>query len=120
MPVSNPTSNDEVIAAWASAAGEAANFGEEGDFGRKHLLNPTIFALLGDVTGRRILDAGCGQGYLSRMLARRGAIVSGVEPAEGWFHYSLARETVEPLGITYLQRDLSALTGLEHRFDAVV
>lgn len=34
---------------------------------------------LGPVAGRRILDAGCGQGLLSRRLAGEGALVTGVD-----------------------------------------
>lgn len=36
-----------------------------------------LLDLLGDLEGRAVLDAGCGQGYLSRMLAARGARVTG-------------------------------------------
>ena len=52
--------------------------GPEGDFGRRVLLNPAIFRLLGEVRGRSILDAGCGHGYLSRLFADRGATLVGV------------------------------------------
>jgi SAM-dependent methyltransferase len=37
------------------------------------------FALLGDVTGRIVLDLGCGSGENSLLLARRGAEVIGVD-----------------------------------------
>src|SRR5579875_512278 len=70
--------NHAVIAAWAAATDHLDDFGEEGDFTRQHLLNPAIFALLGLVDGRTILDAGCGQGYLCRLLAKRGARITGV------------------------------------------
>ncbi len=117
-------SNDEMIAAWSAAAGaHAGDFGEEGDEPRRLLLNPAIFALLGEVRGQRILDAGCGQGYLARMLARRGARVTGVEPAAGWYTAAVARERAEPLGITYLQADLSAFSAVDaglDPFDAVI
>ena len=36
-------------------------------------------ALLGDVTGMRLLDLACGQGRVSRELARRGARVVGID-----------------------------------------
>ncbi|MBN1170685.1 MAG: DUF1698 domain-containing protein [Micromonosporaceae bacterium] len=52
----------------------------DGDLAKRHLVNPVLLRMLGEVSGRRILDAGCGNGYLSRMLARRGASVVGVEP----------------------------------------
>jgi len=116
-------SNRDVIEAWSSAwsePGRADAFGDEGDFGRRHLLNPTLFAMLGDVRGTRVLDAGCGQGYLCRLLARRGAIVTGIEPADGLYRYALRREASDRLGIAYLQADLSAFTEHRTRFDAVV
>jgi 2-polyprenyl-3-methyl-5-hydroxy-6-metoxy-1,4-benzoquinol methylase len=40
---------------------------------------PTLLDLLGDVHGRRVLDAGCGQGYLARVLAASGAHVTGID-----------------------------------------
>lgn len=112
--------NSEVIKAWSAAYDHADTFGEEGDFAHQHLLNPAIFTLLGDVTGKQVLDAGCGQGYLCRLLARKGAFVTGVEPAEGHYRYLLQREEAERLGITYLQADLSAFTSMKNAFDVVI
>ncbi len=40
---------------------------------------PAMLALAGDVTGRRILDAGCGSGSLSAALRERGALVTGID-----------------------------------------
>ncbi|MBC2873924.1 MULTISPECIES: class I SAM-dependent methyltransferase [Streptomyces] len=40
---------------------------------------PAMLDLAGDVTGRRILDAGCGSGPLSAALRDRGAVVTGVD-----------------------------------------
>lgn len=111
--------NAEVIRAWATSDSAAA-FGEQGDFARQHLLNPAIFALLGDANGKRVLDAGCGQGFLCRLLARKGATVTGIEPAEGLYDTALRREEVERLGITYLQHDLSTFTSLQNAFAAVI
>lgn len=39
-----------------------------------------VAELMGDVDGRRVLDCGCGLGYFSDLLARRGACVWGVDP----------------------------------------
>lgn len=44
-----------------------------------HYERPAILDLAGDVRGRRILDAGCGSGPLSRALRDRGATVTGVD-----------------------------------------
>lgn len=107
--------NSDAINAWANMPRELVEqFGDEGDATRRYLLNPAIFQLLGDVTGKRILDAGCGQGYLSRKLAQRGAIVTGVEPARPWYACATQREQAEPLGITYLQADLDSTTRAGH------
>jgi len=50
-----------------------------GDPHRIVLLNPALFQLLPDVNGKRVLDAGCGEGYLCRKLAELGARVTGVD-----------------------------------------
>lgn len=42
-------------------------------------LMPSFLKLLGDISGLSVLDAGCGQGYLSRILAERGALVTGID-----------------------------------------
>jgi len=113
--------NAEAIATWSRMPEETLGaFDPEGDAGRRVLLDPHIFRLLGDVTGRMALDAGCGQGYLARLLAGRGARVTGVEPAEAPYRYATARERDRRQGIYYLQADLSEAGGLDGQFDAVV
>jgi 2-polyprenyl-3-methyl-5-hydroxy-6-metoxy-1,4-benzoquinol methylase len=96
------------------------DFGDQGDLTRQYLLNPTLFALLGDVRQLTILDAGCGQGYLARLLAKQGAHVTGIEPADAFFTYALRREQIEPLGIDYLQADLSTWSPIPNSFDVVI
>jgi SAM-dependent methyltransferase len=44
---------------------------------------PAILALAGDVTGRRILDAGCGSGPMFAALRDRGAILAGFDSSPG-------------------------------------
>ena len=113
--------NDQVIQAWSQfSPDDVARFGDEGDSARRLLLNPAIFALLGNVAGKVILDAGCGQGYLCRLLARQGAHVTGIEPAIPWFRYAVQREEAEPLGISYIQHDLSRWTATPETFDCVI
>jgi 2-polyprenyl-3-methyl-5-hydroxy-6-metoxy-1,4-benzoquinol methylase len=114
-------SNSDVIKAWSNIPqANIERHGDEGDFARKYLLNPILFSLLGDVTGKAILDAGCGQGYLCRLLARKGANVTGIEPADPWYHYALQREQTEQLGIRYLQADLSEVSPIADSFDYVI
>lgn len=56
---------------------------------------------LGDVTGKRVLDAGCGEGYVSRLLARRNARVSGFDQSTKMIELATAMEERELLGIDY-------------------
>ena len=41
---------------------------------------PATHALLGDVAGLSVLDAGCGSGIGTELLARHGATVTGFDP----------------------------------------
>lgn len=113
--------NDEAIQRWAEFPREILDATEpDGDFCRRHLLNPVLLRMLGDVSGQRMLDAGCGHGYLSRMLATSGAQVTGVEPAQALYDYATEKEAGEPLGVRYVQADLCRLPSLGEPFDAVV
>lgn len=44
---------------------------------------PASLALLGDVAGQRVLDAGCGAGSHAAELIRRGASVTGLDKSPG-------------------------------------
>ncbi|MFI6504793.1 class I SAM-dependent methyltransferase [Nonomuraea typhae] len=52
---------------------------------------PAVLALAGDVTGRRILDAGCGSGPLFAALRERGAVVSGLDSSAGMLEQARRR-----------------------------
>jgi SAM-dependent methyltransferase len=56
--------------------------GDDGDANRRLNSDPVLWAFAGDVSGRTVLDAGCGPGYLSKKLHDRGAKVIGVDFAE--------------------------------------
>jgi 2-polyprenyl-3-methyl-5-hydroxy-6-metoxy-1,4-benzoquinol methylase len=119
--------NQAAIERWAAMPSEVlAETADDGDFSKRHLVNPVLLRMLGDVAGQRVLDAGCGNGYFSRMLARRGANVSGVEPASALFEFAVHSEKAEPLGIRYRQADICEFDGtrpaadLGEPFDAVV
>ncbi len=52
---------------------------------------PATLALAGDVTGRRILDAGCGSGPHFAALRDRGAIMSGFDSSAGMLEQARRR-----------------------------
>lgn len=56
---------DEAIRRWDRFADTySANHFEQGDIHKEVFLNPTLFTLMGKVKNKRVLDAGCGEGYL--------------------------------------------------------
>jgi len=56
-----------------------------------HYERPAMLALAGDVTGRRILDAGCGAGSLLAALRDRGATVAGFDSSAGMLELARRR-----------------------------
>jgi SAM-dependent methyltransferase len=52
---------------------------------------PAILELAGDVTDRRILDAGCGSGPLFAALRDRGAAVTGIDASAGMLELARRR-----------------------------
>jgi len=71
---------DSVRNQWeANAQLYAELIANQGTPHHRQILNPCVEALLGEVKGKRILDAGCGEGYLTRYYASKGAHVTGVD-----------------------------------------
>ena len=94
--------------------------GDEGDIHRIVLLNPALFQLLGDVDGQRVLDAGCGEGYLSRKLAKQGAHVTAVDFSKEMLAIADER-TDRTLGIRYVHANCEDMSFLDaESFDVVV
>src|SRR5688572_4147279 len=65
-----PDLGPEVYAGWRSSTVGAIT---------EALQSRLIMQMLGDVRGRRVLDVGCGDGTLAIELAKRGAIVTGID-----------------------------------------
>ena len=91
-----------------------------GDINREWIIDPVLLEFLGSVRGRRILDAGCGGGYLSRLLARRGGTVDGVDVSAKLIATAEAEEKKDPLRISYRRADLAHLPFADGTFDATV
>lgn len=73
---------------------------------------------LGDIAGKTILDLACGNGHTSRMLAARGATVTGVDISPAQIERAQSEEIDDPLGITYHVADVAKLC-LDRTFDIV-
>ncbi len=59
--------------------------------------------------GERILDLATGTGWTSRLVARRGAIVTGVDIATGLLEAAERQAAAEHLSIQYVHGDAEAL-----------
>jgi ubiquinone/menaquinone biosynthesis C-methylase UbiE len=71
------------------------------DFYRDGLNTPAFFEMLPDVAGLSGLDVGCGEGHNTRLLAQRGARVTGIDISSNFIRSARAAETEQPLGIDY-------------------
>jgi 2-polyprenyl-3-methyl-5-hydroxy-6-metoxy-1,4-benzoquinol methylase len=92
----------EIQANWNTNADRwDAGYDEDGDPNRRYQSDEPMLVLLGDVQDQRILDVGCGNGYLCRKLAQQGASMTGVDLSDRFLHIAREREVQEPLGITY-------------------
>jgi SAM-dependent methyltransferase len=81
-------------------------------------MSPVFDALLDalePLSGRRLLDAGCGAGLVARKAAERGAAVTGLDASDGLL--DVARERV-PDG-DFSTGDIDALPYKDDNFDAV-
>ncbi|PWI07037.1 SAM-dependent methyltransferase [Streptomyces sp. NWU339] len=83
MPESFAQSADPIRVNDYDGFAEAYSAETENNLVNAYYERPAMLALAGDVTGRRILDAGCGSGPLSAALRDRGAIVTGIDASAG-------------------------------------
>lgn len=85
----------------------------------------TFFRMLGDVSGKRVLDLACGEGFYTRQFKMRGAsTVIGVDISTEMIRLARESEQSQPLGITYhvqdvLSLDLGGSAGSNAKFDLV-
>src|SRR5882724_9125344 len=88
------------------------------DIYRDHLNTPAFFAMLPDVTGLAGLDIGCGEGHNTRLLAKRGAVVTAaIDIAEAFIAHARQAEADAPLGIEYRVASAVALPFPAATFD---
>jgi len=115
-------SEEDVARYWDdNARGWAVEVRQGHDVARELLNNPAFLAFIGDLAGRRVLDAGCGEGHNTRILARRGARMTGVDLSSKMIELAEEEERREPLGIRYVNTsyaELGMFAGAS--FDAVV
>jgi 2-polyprenyl-3-methyl-5-hydroxy-6-metoxy-1,4-benzoquinol methylase len=79
---------------------------------------PVVTELLGDVSGKSVLDYGCGTGTFSRFLQSKGAFVTGVDVSENMIEVA---KRISPDTIAYYPISSGGLDFLaDNKFDFVV
>ncbi|WP_455662819.1 class I SAM-dependent methyltransferase [Pradoshia sp.] len=112
---------EEAIKRWdAFADTYAKNHAEQGDPHKEVFLNPAFLSLMGDIHKKNVLDAGCGEGYFSRILSKSGARVTAVDYSAKMIEIAQAR-TPKDSEIDFKQGNCEDLYFLENgHFDLIV
>lgn len=85
-----------------------------------HVETYTHLNLIGDVTGKSILDLACGEGIYTRLLKQNGAArLVGVDISSEMIKLARQEEEKEPLEIEYIIADVTEI-GFIDSFDLVV
>jgi len=77
------------------------------------------FHQLGDVTGLRVLDCGCGHGMASVVLTRRGANVIAFDLSAGYLAEARERARANDVDIEFVRADGERLPFADRSFDRV-
>src|SRR4051812_23531384 len=93
-------------------------FGDDAYLDHETWIRPAL-KQLGVVRGRRVLDLGCGHGMAAVVLARGGAIVTGLELSAGYLAEARARAAANDVAATWIQGDAERLPFADESFDAI-
>jgi SAM-dependent methyltransferase len=112
----------EVLAAWERNAPVWTDRVRAGaDLFREAFNNPSFLAFLPDLTDKEVIDLGCGEGSNTRIFARRGGRMTGVDLSPTMIEAARELEEREHLGIAYHVTSFTDLSAFpDARFDAAV
>jgi SAM-dependent methyltransferase len=77
----------------ASAAAWIADMANDGDFGRRHVLDAPMLARIASGNFTSALDIGCGEGRFCRKLAALGIPATGIDPTAELIAEARCRDT---------------------------
>lgn len=112
----------DIIRCWDEKALEwKALMGEKGDPNRTFNSDPVLWKFLGSVKGQKVVDAGCGTGYLALQLASKGAQVIASDISEAMLEEARALASLKRAVIDFRHESSSHLISVsDGSVDAVV
>ena len=110
-PSSLPDLGPDVYAQWRASGIGAIT---------EQLQRRLILTLVGDISGRDVLDVGCGDGDLAVELSRRGATVTGIDASPDMIEAARARAKREGADISFTVGEADRIPFAAERFDVVV
>lgn len=102
---------DSSTRSWNAIGASWVSHADKNDY-RNFFLMPRMLEMLGDVSGRRILDLGCGEGGYSRQLKQRGANIIGVDGSDTLIRIARERAAAEKLDIQFVCANANALDAI--------
>lgn len=87
---------------------------------RTDLTDDAVLAAIGDCDGLDVLDGGCGEGYMSRLLAERGARVVGIDTSNSLIQAAATHDDAERLRLTHYTASLEGIPEKDNSFDIAV
>ena len=112
--------HDSSTLAWNAMGDEWFQLAQTGE-SRNCFIMPHMLRFMGDVTGKRILDLGCGEGGYSRELTKRGAQLVSVDCSKRAIEYAMELAAQESLSIEHYVRNSNDLFDIaSEQFDIVL
>ena len=107
--------SDEHIKKWWNEVSEGYqadfNLGTESAHYGPYAPDENTLRLLGDVTGKRILEIGCGGGQCSIAFAKQGAICTGIDLSAEQIAFARNLASENSVEVTFKEGDVQTLTG---------
>lgn len=113
--------NKEVAKFWDENAENWTKLARMGYDRSRDLINsPAFFKMLPDISGLNGLDIGCGEGYNTRIAAKKGATLTAIDISEVFIRYAKETEQKQPLGIEYQIASGTDLPFPDNNFDFAI
>ena len=93
---------------------------EHRDKYRSELTDPAMLHTIGEPAGLDILDAGCGEGYLSRILAKKGANATGIDSSTKLIEAARSQNLADVPSVSFDIGSVDDLPVPDSAFDLVV